>query len=257
MRYTRSLAVLLLALAFQFLVGCSTKPGPDPWEDTNRFFHGFNDNLDKYLLKPVADGYVKIVPKEIRTGINNGFNNLTYGEVIVNDFLQGQWEQGFRDSGRMAINTTIGIAGIFDFATPMGLPAHDTDFGITLGKWGVEPGPYLVLPLVGPYTVRDTAGIPVRLVTSPLFWIQPELCISIPLDILKLIDTRADLDRYLRFREENALDPYIFTREAYLKHREHKVRGGKPAPDPTLYEDPEPDMAPTTSTAPSTQPTPP
>jgi phospholipid-binding lipoprotein MlaA len=239
MRYPRWVALLLLVFSFQFLIGCTGKGGPDPWESTNREIYKFNDNLDRWILKPAADGYVKVVPKEIRTGVNNGFNNLGYLDVILNDFLQGKWEQGWRDSGRMAINTTIGVAGIFDFATPMGLPANDNDFGVTLGKWGVKQGPYIVLPVFGPSTTRDVASVPVGIVTNPLTYVQVEWWVSVPLDILKVLDKRAEIDRYIRLRDQNALDPYIFVRDAYLQNRENKVRDGRSAPEPGLYDDPE------------------
>ena len=157
--FFRSLALLLLA-ALAGLTGCaSTGSKVDPWEKSNRFFYQANDSLDRYALKPLADGYVKVVPQPVRNGIGNGFANLEYGNVILNDFLQARWNQGWSDSGRMLVNSTVGIAGFFDVATPLGLPSHDNDFGITLGKWGAKPGPYLVLPLFGPSSVRDAPGI--------------------------------------------------------------------------------------------------
>ena len=111
--------------------------------------------------------YVKVIPKPIRSGIGNGFDNLIYFNVVFNDFLQAKWGQGLGDFGRMAANSTIGIGGIFDVATRWGLPSHDNDFGITLGKWGLGPGPYLVLPLLGPSSLRDAPGLAMEYAGHP------------------------------------------------------------------------------------------
>ena len=130
---------LLLMLLTGFLGGCSgPSSAADPWEQGNRFFYTFDDVLDKVTFKPLSEAYVKFVPPPIRTGLGNAFDNLGYGDVILNDFLQGKWNQGWSDSGRMAVNTTVGIAGIFDVAGHWGMEPHDNDFGITLGKWGMQ-----------------------------------------------------------------------------------------------------------------------
>ena len=233
------------------LGGCSSKPGNiDPLQGMNRFFYDVNNGLDRYVLKPAADGYVKIVPKPIRTGLGNAFDNLIYGNVIVNDFLQGKWEQGFSDTGRMAVNSTIGIAGIFDVASRWGMPAHTNSFGTTLGRWGSGPGPYLVLPLFGPSSVRDAPGIAMSMVCNPVFWISPPLYVSVPLGVTGMIDARARADVLFRFRDTAALDPYVFTRDAYLQYREAEIHGHKEhRPEPGLYDDEE--MGP--ATVPSTQ----
>ena len=162
------ISVLCVGCALIMLTGCAADHGNiDPWEKTNRAFYNFDDGLDRVLLKPMADVYVKVIPQPIRTGLGNGFDNLAYGNVILNDFLQGKLQQGLNDTGRMAVNSTIGIAGFFDVASRWGMHSHENDFGITLGKWGVKPGPYLVLPLLGPMTLRDTPGIVVASVTNP------------------------------------------------------------------------------------------
>jgi phospholipid-binding lipoprotein MlaA len=262
MRNQRWLAVLLIALAFQCLVGCASPgQGPDPWEKNNRAMYQFNDNLDHYLLKPVSDAYIKYVPKMVRTGVHNGFNNLGYFETIFNDFAQGNFPQGFKDSGRMAINSSIGCLGWFDPATQMGLPSHDNDFGITLGKWGVPQQPYIVLPLFGPSTTRDVSSIPVGIACNPLTYYDLSTWISLPLGILQVVDGRADAERYLKFRNDNAIDPYVFTRDAYLQYRANQIQeAGGPAPKPTnqpsIYDEDTDSAttAPATSTAPATQP---
>jgi phospholipid-binding lipoprotein MlaA len=254
MRNHRCLALLLLAVAFQFLAGCASPgQGPDPWEKNNRAMYQFNENLDHYLLKPVSDGYIKFVPRMVRTGVNNGFNNMGYFEIILNDFLQGNVPQGCQDAGRMAINSSVGCLGWFDPATQFGLPEHDNDFGITLGKWGVPQAPYIVLPLLGPSSARDVCAVPVGMACNPLTYYQVSSWISIPLDMLGVVNGRADAERYLKFRNDNALDPYVFTRDAYLQYRANKVAeaGGppaKPTNQPSIYDE---DTGPTTSTAPA------
>src|SRR6185312_347800 len=196
-------------------------------EKTNRAFYNFDDGLDRVLLKPMADVYVKVIPQPIRTGLGNGFDNLAYGNVILNDFLQGKLQQGLNDTGRMAVNSTIGIAGFFDVASRWGMHSHENDFGITLGKWGVKPGPYLVLPLLGPMTLRDTPGIVVASVTNPVTWLYPPLYVTAPLAIGQALDRRSRVDTAIRFRNALAIDPYVFTRNAYLQYRENLIHEGK------------------------------
>src|SRR4051812_38894883 len=124
MRYSRAWSALILVIALFALTGCATDPkNPDPYEKTNRFFFGVNETLDKFILKPATDLYVAVIPRPVRTGVTNAFDNLGYGNVIVNDLLQGKFDQAFRDTGRMAVNTTVGIAGVFDVATGWNLPA--------------------------------------------------------------------------------------------------------------------------------------
>ena len=134
----------------------------------NRFIYRANRVVDRVILRPVARGYEKIVPKTIRHGVSNFFDNLTYVNVILNDFLQGKFRRGTRDTARLVVNTTVGIGGVLDVAKKMGLEEHDEDFGQTLGVWGMGPGPYFVLPLLGPTTVRDAPGILFGAATNPL-----------------------------------------------------------------------------------------
>ena len=232
--------------------GCATNPhNPDPHQRLNRVIYGINDIGDKLILKPLSDVYVAIVPKPIRTGLGNAFDNLGYLNVILNDFLQGKVDQGLSDTGRMAVNTTVGVAGIFDVATKWGMPEHENDFGITLARWGVkDSGPYLVLPLYGPSTLRDVPGRGVSMVTNPLFWTSIPLAVSIPLDAASTAETRARLDDLIKFRDQAAIDPYIFMRDGYLQRRRMQVEGGRPPPPGDDFYNDEPDSTP----APATQP---
>ena len=250
---SRSSVISLLFLLLAALTGCNAQ-GPDPYEKSNRFFDNFNNGLDSVALKPLADGYTKVVPLPVRTCLGNGFDNLGYGNVIVNDLLQARWEQAAGDGGRMALNTTVGIAGLFDVATPCKLPKHDNDFGMTLARWNWadgKPGPYLVLPLFGPSCARDVGSIPVGILTDPVTWISPPLYVTIPLYTLEAVDARARAENEYRFRNQAALDPYTFTRNAYFQYRDNLIREGKPANNEDIYNE---DFGPATSTAPATQP---
>ena len=238
--------VLCANLALIMLSGCAGGRGNiDPWEKTNRFFYNFDDGLDRTLLKPASDFYVKVVPEPVRTGLGNGFSNLGYANVILNDLLQAKWKQGLGDAGRMAVNSTIGVAGFFDVASKWGLPSHQNDFGITLGKWGAGPGPYLVLPLVGPSTVRDAPGFLVEAVTNPVTWVNPPLYVTAPLGIVDAVNARYSAETALRFRNAAAIDPYVFTRNAYLAYRDNLIHEGKKAVDQSLYEEEPPIRQPT------------
>jgi phospholipid-binding lipoprotein MlaA len=163
--------------------------------------------------------------------------------------LQGKGHQGLGDAGRMAVNSTIGIAGFFDVATSWHLPAHENDFGITLRKWGANPGPYIVLPLLGPSTVADTAGVGVKYLATPTTWIDLPWAITIPLYAVDTVDLRSRYDSVVRFRNEAALDPYIFTREAYLQYRAAEAREGSPTTGQSIYDEDNDTAAPTTRPA--------
>lgn len=228
-RHGMLLVVLLITVMAS---GCTTLPqGPDegdPLEGTNRNIYQFNDALDRNIIKPVADTYVKITPQPVRNSVSNFFDNIGYINIILNDILQGKIQQGFADSGRFLVNSTVGILGLFDPATPLGLEAHDEDFGQTLGVYGSGPGAYLVLPLLGPNTVRDSPGIVVGTVTNILFYLNAP--VAIPLGVLGAVDTRARASSALKFVDEAALDPYIFIREAYHQQRTALIHDGNPPP---------------------------
>lgn len=237
----RKAIVTAIILAIIFLAsGCATvsqaERNVDPLEDVlNRPFYQFNRDVDRAFLKPAADAYVKVTPQLIRTSVSNFFDNVGYLNVILNDFLQGKVSQGFADTGRFLVNSTVGLAGLFDVATAMGMDEHDEDFGQTLGVWGADAGPYLVLPLLGPNTVRDAPGIPVSAVTNMLFYVG-EVAVTAPLAVLGVIDARARAIGAFQFIEEAALDPYIFTREAYLQRRIFLIYDGSP-PRPEFFDE--------------------
>ena len=223
-------AVLTALLIALLVCGCTTLPQGadegDPLEGTNREIYQFNVTLDKNIIKPVADTYVEITPEPVRNSVSNFFDNIGYINVILNDVLQGKIGQGFADSGRFLINSTVGILGLFDQATPLGLVEHDEDFGQTLGVWGSGSGAYLVLPLLGPNTVRDSPGILVAAATNVLFYLNS--AVTIPLGILNAIDARARASGALKVVDEAALDPYVFIREAYKQQRIGLIYDGNP-----------------------------
>ncbi|MGN6371344.1 MAG: MlaA family lipoprotein [Phycisphaerae bacterium] len=254
--------VVLLLASFSTLSACADLKKTDPWEGYNRFMYKVDDNIDKYALKPAADAYVKVVPKQIRDGLYNGYTNLQYGDVILNDFLQGNLAQGSSDLGRMAVNSTLGIGGVFDIASSLNLPSHQNDFGLTLGRWGCPPGPYIVLPLLGPYTLRDVPDLGTSYLTNPLSWIDVPTAAAIPVASVQVVVMRANYNKEVAFRDEAAIDPYVFTRDAYMQYRENLIHPNKPIPpsEDIFNEDLEattsPTTAPATATAPATRPAP-
>jgi len=223
----------LLVLGLMTLTACaSSADNPDPLEDINRGVYAFNDFLDRNLLMPVAVGYTRVTPEPVQTGVNNFYSNLRYPLVTINQFLQGKVETGLQDSGRFLINSTLGIGGLFDPATGMGLPAHQEDFGQTLARWGVGSGPFLMVPLLGPATLRDGAG---QLAHSNLTYL-PLYVDNIPvrnsLIVLDFINTRA---RLLDSEEMiSGGDRYLFIRDAYLQRREFLISDGQSDDDPFL-----------------------
>jgi phospholipid-binding lipoprotein MlaA len=222
-------AALLLALG-----GCATGPDrnpADPLEPLNRVTSRFNDAIDRNIAQPVARGYNRVVPRPIRTGVDNFFANLGDVPVMVNDFAQLRFEDGMNDLMRFAVNSTLGLLGFLDIATPAGIPKHNQDFGLTLGHYGVPSGPYLVLPLFGPSSFRDAGGFAVdQVYLTPQNYADPAWRNS--LWATDLVSTRA---RYLNatgLLEEAALDKYLFLRDAYLSRRRSQVGKGKEAPLP-------------------------
>jgi len=220
-------ALLLLGL----LSACATPQNHyDPLEPVNRVTDRFNDRLDRITLKPLAIAYRDLTPTPLQTGISNFFDNLGYLNTVLNDFLQGKGRQGVRDFGRFLVNTTLGIGGLFDVATSMGLEKHEEDFGQTLAVWGVGMGPYIVYPLLGPNSLRKTPDFITSTATDGLFWasvwISPQTALA--LAAIKYIDKRKRLLQASRMRDELALDPYIFTREAWIQNREYLIYDGNP-----------------------------
>jgi phospholipid-binding lipoprotein MlaA len=217
------------------LAGCAVAPGKrdphDPWERMNRATYRFNDALDRGLVKPIAKGYKKAVPRAIRTGLANVLDNAGYSTTIVNDLLQAKIKAFGSDVGRLVLNTTVGIGGLLDPASAAGLAKNDEDFGQTLGRWGVHAGPYVVLPVLGPSTLRDTVGLYPDWKTD-LKNLPDDLWVRLSLDGLTLLGRRAEFlgtDEVL----SNSYDPYAFMRNAYLQHREYEVKDGDVPEEPT------------------------
>lgn len=200
----------------------------DPHEEINRASYNFTDKVDRAVFEPVVNAYIDYVPDAAQRSIGNFYDNLGYPNVVLNSFLQGKVKQGFQDTLRFAINSSIGMFGLFDMATHMGLQKHDEDFGQTLGVWGVNPGSYLFIPLLGPSSQRDVTNIPFGLVTNVLFYagLAVGTSFAAPLTILGAIDKRARLSGPMRIRDEAALDPYLFVREASIQQREFLIHDG-------------------------------
>ena len=224
---TRLLLTLALACAAAGCASTAERDPRDPWEPFNRSVYNFNDKLDQYVATPVATGYRKVIPGEIRDRVRNFFGNIGDVFIGVNNFLQGKFEDGVSDWARVAFNTTIGLLGIHDIATDMGYEKHDEDFGQTFGRWGMGSGPYLVLPVLGSSTVRDGIGKGVDFYTDPINETKPFEA-RWGLVVLRLTQTRADLLDASRILEEAALDKYVFQRDAYLQRRRSLIYDGQP-----------------------------
>lgn len=223
MRNIGRLSAVTLVFA---LAGCATNNPRDPLEPFNRAMFTFNDKVDQVALKPAAEVYSKL-PSFVQTGVNNFFGNLGDVPTALNNFLQGKMADGLSDVMRVAVNTTFGIFGLLDISSEAGLYKHKEDFGQTLGKWGVQSGPYIVLPLLGSSTLRDTAAIPVDFETDLWQYATP-----VPVrnsgSVVRVVDQRAALLDASDLLEDAALDRYGFVRDAYLQRRQNKVYDGEP-----------------------------
>ena len=226
MQKAKTLCVLFLAGT---LSGCATSGGnpSDPLEPLNRAMFGFNDTVDDAVVRPVAKAYRAALPGIVRTGISNFFSNLEDVWISVNDVLQGKVQQGFEDFGRFLLNSTFGIAGIFDIASEAGLLKNSEDFGQTLGSWGIGTGAYLVLPILGPSTVRDGFGLLLDTQTDLVFRIDG-VRVHNSLYLTRAIGTRANLLDASSVIETAALDKYAFVRAAWLQRRRNLVYDGNP-----------------------------
>ena len=225
MRFVAALLVAWLA------AGCAATSDRadayDPWEGMNRKTFAFNDALDKAIVKPVAQGYQKITPGFMQEGVSNFFGNLEDIGTGLNNILQGKFKEGASDAGRIVVNTVLGVFGLWDVATPMGLEKHEEDFGQTLGKWGVAPGPYFVIPFLGPSTARDA---PARLVDPQWFWPRYLDNDTLYWSIFALDKTRqrASLLKAESLIDEASLDRYSFIRDAWWQRRRNQVYDGSP-----------------------------
>lgn len=227
--------LLSLSLLLLLATGCASKqtqinnPEIDPWEPFNRKVHGFNEGFDKAIARPVATAYDKAMPDAPQRGVRNFFRNLNYPVTFLNLIMQGKFEESFNATGRFLINSTVGVLGFFDVASREGLPEYDEDFGQTLAVWGWEDSRYLVVPFLGPFTLRDLGGRSFYGYAHPLSWAAREHHLYWPIAV-DLITMRAELLPY-QSDIDNSNDPYIFMRDVYLQNREFKIYDGEP-PEP-------------------------
>jgi len=236
-RIFRARALLIALASTMLFAGCATvdpeyRDPRDPMEGFNRSMYKFNEGLDNAVLKPIAKGYKAITPAPVDNGITNFFGNI--GDVVsaVNNLLQFKLTRAASDVSRVLINSTIGLLGFMDVASNMNIPKYGEDFGQTLGTWGVSPGPYIVLPFFGPSNGRDSVGLVVDWYTDPVTYLEPESH-RLWTRAIRVVDTRADLLGASNVLEEAALDPYEFTRDAYLQKRQNDVYDGNPPMDDT------------------------
>ncbi len=233
-RLFMQLRSILLTLLVVALTGCAStgdyQDPRDPAEGFNRAMYSFNEGLDDVLLKPISKGYKAITPAPVDTGISNFFGNLADVGSAINNLLQFKLERAASDVGRVLVNSTIGLLGFIDVASNMNMQKYGEDFGQTMGAWGMDSGPYIVLPFFGPSSGRDTVGLVVDWYTDPVRYVKPNHWRN-SLIGLRVIDTRADLLSASRVLEEAALDPYEFQRDAYLQKRRNDVFDGAPPPE--------------------------
>lgn len=226
-------SVMVVGLLLAGLLGPAGHADEDPWESFNRSIYSFNNTADAYVIKPVAQGYAYLMPEIGRKGVNNFFNNLLDVNGALNGFLQGRVDQGLENVGRVIINSTVGIFGLFDVATALGVPQYQTDFGHTLSIWGVPQGPFVMVPFLGPRTVRSSVGTAFDAYASPL----GQMGNSDPawgLRVFNLVDLRAGL---LGADELLSGDQYIFLRDAYLQQRRLQTSDGQLVDDFSEFDD--------------------
>ena len=193
----------------------------DPYENFNRKMFTFNDNVDDYVAKPISDAYKWITPQFAQTGVYNFFSNLKNINVVINDVLQAKFAQSAHDTGRFALNTTMGLGGFVDVASHVGMERNDEDFEQTLAVWGVPQGSYLVIPFLGPSTVRGIPGAVFDTAANPASYV------GFPVQLVSFLNARANAEGSLKFIDEAALDPYVFTRESFLQWRNNLSTDGK------------------------------
>jgi len=220
----KMIAVSLVTAAL--LGGCATQANKDPLEGLNRGVYKFNDTVDKAALKPIAGAYKAVIPAPLRSGVNNFFSNLGDVVTVINDLLQFKISKAMDDAGRVAINTTFGIGGLVDWASKDGIEKRNEDFGQTLGYWGWKDSSYLVLPFLGPSTLRDTGGLVVdSAFFDPIGYVQDPTARN-RLILTKFIDKRSTFLPGSDLLDEAALDPYVFMRDAYMQRRTNQIQNG-------------------------------
>lgn len=235
---------MTLGMLLPLLQGCASQPlaegradPRDPWESMNRRVYAFNDAVDTVAIKPVAQAYVAVVPSFARTGVHNFLGNLSDVWSMANSALQFKGQATAETFMRVSVNTVFGLFGVLDVATEMRLEKRKEDFGQTLGFWGVPPGPYVVLPILGPSTVRDGAALPLDFKGDP-GQNAGEAATRNTLTVLRVTDLRASLLKTVDAVKEASLDPYSFVRDAYLQKRQNDVYDGDP-PSDFDYADPD------------------
>ena len=242
----RKMKRVVLLVATAALVGCASipagvEPSPhDPWESFNRSVFEFNEGLDAYLLKPVVAGYRFILPEFVRQGIYNFFSNYNDIYTALFNLLQGRLDYAFNDLMRVAVNTTMGLGGLLDLATPGGLEKHKEDWGQTLGVWGVPAGPYVVLPFFGPSNVRDAFGTVADLESDYLFRFLPDVAVRNSVTGLRVVNARNTYYEAGDLLDGAAIDKYSFMRDAYIQRREYQINEGRDGEEPQMpvYENP-------------------
>jgi phospholipid-binding lipoprotein MlaA len=236
---------ILLCMA-AVLVGCASipagvEPSPnDPWEPFNRSVFEFNEGLDKYLLKPVVAVYRFVLPEFVREGVYNFFSNYSDIYTALYNLLQGKPDYAFNDLMRVVVNTTMGLGGLIDLATPGGLEKHKEDWGQTLGVWGVPAGPYVVLPFFGPSNVRDTFGTAADLESDYLFRLLPDVALRNSITGLRVVNARNTYYEAGDLLDGAAIDKYSFMRDAYIQRRAYQINEGREDEEPPMpvYENP-------------------
>ncbi len=237
-----SLKILFVWIVLSVLMlGACTTRSPyeevsDPLEPANRVVYKFNDMLDRAVLKPTAEGYVKVVPAAARTSVRNFYNNLLEPITIINDVLQAKGQQAAGDTMRFGFNTIFGVFGLFDVSTGWGLERHQEDFGQTFAVWGFGEGWYMVLPLLGPSTARDTVGLIPEWELSPLQYIVEDATVRYAAWGLFFTSRRADLLTASKVLDAAALDPYLQVRGAYRQKRWNDIHDGNP-PEPDFFDE--------------------
>jgi phospholipid-binding lipoprotein MlaA len=243
-------SLILTSIVLAALCGCASMketrgdPGQrlDPFESWNRKVFAFNEGLDAHFLKPVATGYTKVVPQFVRRGVDNFFNNAADAWSSVNALLQGKVDYSMQDLMRVATNSAFGVLGLVDVATELGIERHNEDFGLTLGRWGFGAGAYIVWPLFGPSTVRDSIALPLDRAASPALLISDGRW-QFGITVLQVVNIRANLLGASQVIDDIALDKYTFLRDAYLQRRRSLVSDGEVTPDSDLYAPQQPDSA--------------
>ncbi|MBP7302586.1 MAG: VacJ family lipoprotein [Brachymonas sp.] len=229
----RLLAGAVMLLSSLLLAGCATGPNAhprDPMEPWNRGVYRFNDTVDKALLKPTATVYTKVTPTFMQKGVRNFFNNLGDAWSTVNSILQLRGQDAANSFSRVTINSLFGLGGVFDVATEARIPQSKQDFGLTLGRWGMPSGPYMVLPLLGSSTLRDTAALPIDMKGNPVGAVN-SVAARNTLSVLSVVDYRAQMLDASNLLDQAALDPYAFMRDAYLQQRDARAGQAAPAGD--------------------------